>query len=186
MISQQPQRPDSDWTKTKVYAGVMLLATFVGAGVQVLLVPPAWWPIFRPPNQGQNERTAQGPTSQEPEQVPPQQSSPMPVVKQPAGQTSPQQKVCGVWLSTTSQKRYNFVCQGNDSFEIYEVTSQGANKNGSGKLTGDGNVEASLLASPKNRWAHMKLRLSDDGQRLQGSWRGDDPRESGQLMFYRV
>lgn len=181
MSSQQPQRPDSDWTKTKLYAGIMLLATLAGAGVQVLLVPPAWWPIFWPPNQGQNERTAQAQT-----QTPPQQSHPAPVVDQTTVQKPPQQNVCGVWLSATSQKRYNFVCLGNDSIEIYEVTSQGTNKNGSGRLTGEGGVEASILSSPKNRWAHLKLRLSADGQRLQGSWRGDDPRESGQSTFYRV
>lgn len=96
-----------------------------------------------------------------------------------------QRNVCGTWVSATSRKRYDFVCLGQGSFEIYEVSDQGLSKNGSGKLIED-NVEAELLSMPKSRRAHLRLKLSADGLRMEGSWQGDDPRESGQLMFHRA
>lgn len=97
-----------------------------------------------------------------------------------------QRTVCGTWVSETSRKRYDFVCQGQGFFEIYEVSDKGLNKNGSGKLIEGDNVEVELLSMPKNRRAHLKLKLSSDGLRMEGSWRGDDPREYGQLLFHRV
>jgi hypothetical protein len=169
MSSQPPQQPQSDWTKGKFYAAVTILTALIGLGIQALLVPPAWWPIFWPPASG-----------------PAPQSSPTPATSPSAAPVPRQQNVCGVWLSTTSQKRYDFICQGQAAFEVYEVTAQGLNKIGSGRLTEDGNVEASLFISPKNRRAYLNLKLSSDGRKLEGTWKGDDPREFGQLQFNRA
>jgi hypothetical protein len=38
----------------------------------------------------------------------------------------------------------------------------------------------------KNRMAYLKLRLSTDGQKMEGSWHGDDPRETGLLTFHKI
>ncbi len=170
MSSQPPQPPQFDWSKTKFYTGVALITMLLGIGIQASLVPTAWWPILFPA----------------PTERPGPQSSPVPVTISSANPLVRQQNVCGVWLSETSRKRYNFICQAQDSFEIYEISDQGLNKNGSGKLTEDGNIEAEFLSLPKNRRAHLKLRLSADGRKMEGSWQGDDPRESGRLLFHRI
>lgn len=154
----------------KLYALVMLLTALVGALAQVVVVPPAWgwWPY-----EGLKTQTS---------------ATPAPIPK-PAPKTEPlqsQPNVCGTWASATSRKRYDFVCQGQGSFEIYEVSDKGLSKNGSGRLTEEGNVEADILSMPKNRKAHLRLKLSADGRRMEGPWWGDDPRESGQLTFYRI
>ena len=99
--------------------------------------------------------------------------------------TTPTPDVCGTWVSATSRKRYDFVCQGQGAFVIYEVTDKGISKNGWGRLMEEGNVEADLQSMPKNRKAHLRLKLSTDGRSMEGSWQGDDPREFGQLMFHR-
>lgn len=162
------QPPADNLSNNKVYAVAMLLAAIIGTLAQVVVIPPTWkwWPY--------EESKAQ--TSATP--VP----TPTPKVVPLQGQTN----VCGTWISATSRKRYDFVCQGQGSFEIYEVSDKGLSKNGSGKLTEDGSVEADLLSMPKNRRARLKLRISADGRRMEGSWQGEDPRESGQLMFQRV
>jgi hypothetical protein len=178
MSSQPPQTPQFDWTKTQFYAVVALLTMLVGLGIQALLVPPErWHNLFSSPTQGPTQGTVH--------QSPPSPFSPLPVTGPSISQPVRQQNVCGVWLSATSQKRYNFICRGQESFEIYEVGEQGLNNNGSGKLTEEGNVEAGLLLSPKNRRARLKLKLSADGRTLEGTWQGDDPREFGQLLFHR-
>ncbi len=156
------QQPPDDITKNKKYALAILLVAIISAISQTLVVPPAWklWPAEEP-------RAQTSPTP-----------AATPIQNRP--------NVCGIWVSSTSQKRYDFVCQGGDSFEIYEVSDQGINKNGSGKLTEGSKVEAEILSTPKNRKARLKLMLSTDGRRMEGSWKGDDPRESGQLMFHRI
>lgn len=169
MNSQMPQQ-QFDWNKTKLCAVVAILTLLVG----VAMVPPAWWPIlFSQPNQS--------PVGQSPPQPPPNSPVSTPVVN-----VEQWQSVCGEWVSTTSRKQYNFVCQGKESFEIYEMAAQGLSKTGSGKISPEGGVAAYLLSSPKNRKAHLRLRLSADGRTMAGSWQGDDPRESGRLMFLRI
>lgn len=170
MNQQLQQPPQGDWTKTKFYVLIMLLAVLIGALAQALMVPPAWklWSVDSP---------AQGPTVQ---------NSASLVATPTSSYVVGQSNVCGVWRSTTSGKRYKFVCKGQDSFEIYEVSAQEVTKSGSGTLTKENNVEASLLSVPKNRMAYLKLRLSADGSSMEGSWRGDDPRESGRLVFHRI
>lgn len=164
------QPPADNLSNNKVYAVAMLLAAIIGTLAQVVVVPPAlkWWPY--------EEQKAQ--TSATP--------APTPNPTPKSGTLQSQTNVCGTWVSATSQKRYDFVCQGQGSFEIYEVSDKGLSKNGSGKLTEDDSVEADLLLMPKNRRAHLRLKLSADGRRMEGSWQGEDPRESGQLMFQRI
>jgi hypothetical protein len=162
MNSQMPQQ-QFDWNRTKLCAAVAILTLLAG----IAMVPPAWWPILFP-------RPFQSPVT------PPSLPEP------PVSVAEPRQNVCGEWLSATSRKQYNFVCQGKDSFQIYEVTGEGLNKTGSGNMSAGGDVDADLLSSPKNRRAHLRLRLSTDGRTMTGSWQGEDPRESGQLMFHRI
>src|SRR5215470_5951756 len=158
-MSSRP--PTNRFFRKPLYAAVMLLTAVIGTLAQVVVVPPAWnwWPYER------QETTA----------------------TKPASSASPtrQSNVCGTWVSASSGKRYDFVCQGQGAFEIYEISDQGLSKNGSGKLTEEGIVEADLLSMPKNRIAHLRLGLSADGRSMEGAWHGDDPRESGQLMLQR-
>lgn len=165
MSSQMPQQ-QFDWNKTKLCAVVAIL-TLVA---YLAMVPPAWWPILFPLRP----------------ESPVTQNTTTPVVSHPVAAAEVRQSVCGEWLSSTSRKQYNFVCQGKDSFEIYEVGAQGLNKTGSGKLSPGGDIDADILSTPKNRRAHLRLRLSPDGRTMDGSWQGEDLRESGQLMFHRV
>jgi hypothetical protein len=163
-------QPPDNLSNKRLYAITMLLTALIGMLAQVIVVPPTlkWWPY-----EESKAKTWATP-------------SPTP---SPISKTAPHQgqhTVCGTWVSATSRKRYDFVCQGEGSFEIYEVSASGLDKNGTGKLTEEGNVEADLLSKPKNRSAHLRLKLSADGSRMEGSWQGKDPRESGQLMFYRV
>ena len=164
------QPPLNNLSGNRFYAIAMLLAALIGTLAQVVVIPPTWkwWPY---------------------EETKPQTSvtpTPTPNLTDKAGSLQNQTNVCGTWVSMTSRKRYDFVCQGQGAFEIYEISDKGLSKNGSGKLTEEGNVEADLLSMPKNRRAHLRLRLSADGRRMEGSWQGEDPRESGQLMFHRV
>lgn len=156
-------------SRKTLYPAVMLLTALIGTLAQVVVVPPAWnwWP-YEPPK----AKTTVTPDTRQPEP----KTNPLPS----------QHTVCGAWISVTSRKRYDFVCGGGGSFEIYEVTDKGLSKNGWGKLTEGGAVEADLVSMPKNRKAHLRLRLSPDGRRMDGSWQGDDPRESGNLIFQRV
>ncbi|HEY9405716.1 MAG TPA: hypothetical protein VIQ24_23905 [Pyrinomonadaceae bacterium] len=161
------QPPLNNLSSNRFYAIAMLLAALIGTLAQVVVIPPTWksWPYEEPKPQ----------------------PSVTPVPTPTKAETFQSQiNVCGTWLSMTSQKRYDFVCQGQGAFEIYEVSDKGLSKNGSGKLTEEGNVEADLLSMPKNRRAHLRLKLSADGRRMEGTWQGEDPRESGQLMFHRV
>ena len=170
MNQQLEQPPQGAWTKTKFYALIVSLAVLIGTLAQALVVPPAWtwWPVGSPAQEHAVQNSASSVAT----------PSSAPAMGQP--------NVCGVWRSGTSGKRYNFVCKGQDSFEIYEVSAQGVTKNGSGTLTKESTVEASLLSLPKNRMAYLKLKLSTDGRSMEGSWRGDDLRESGQLVFHRI
>jgi hypothetical protein len=91
-----------------------------------------------------------------------------------------------MWLSETSGKQYNFVCTPQGSFEMYEISDQGQRDVGSGIVAGDGNLDADLHVLTKNKWVHLKLRLSEDGRKMEGSFRGSDPREAGGLTFHKV
>jgi hypothetical protein len=186
MKINQPPATQNAWTQTKIHARVALLAMVVGASAQALLVFPAWnfWP-FASATQESTQRTS--PTSSPSSSTsPPAKTSPSPSLSASSNASAVQQNVCGVWLSETSRKQYNFVCHGQGFFEIYEMSPQGLNKVGAGKITEDGNVEADLVPSTKPRTAHLRLRLLTDGRKMEGPWFGDDPREKGQLTFHKV
>jgi hypothetical protein len=173
MTTQLPSRSQSDWTKTKIYAVIIAVTAIIGAGA-------AFYQAWR---LAQAVGLHAGPIVQ---YSPAPTATPSSVPTTSATLVARQQNICGVWLSATSRKKYNFVCQGEGLFEIYEVGESGASKTGTGKIASDGSVEAALLSLAKNRRAQLKLTLSDDGRRLEGSWRGEDPRESGRLMFNKV
>ena len=164
-----------DWTKTRTYASLALLATFITAGAAGLTaISRSFWPE-RPAIQDQSAIQ-----DQQREKAPSQ-----------ARDNALQQMVCKEWSSATSGKRYNFVCNGADSIDVYEVTSQGNKKVGAGKFTSDRRVEVELMVQPNNkraplRRAHLNLTPSPDGKKLEGPMKGDDPREVGQLTFNTV
>lgn len=175
MTTQQPPTPQISWTTTKPYAVIIALGTIIMAGAAFY---EAWrhWGLT--------------PASETPAMVPVALGSPTPSAS-PALTATPalatkHQNICGTWLSSSSHKKYNFVCHGEGFFEIYEVSEGGANKTGTGKITDDGSVEADLISLEKNRKAQLRLRLSTNGQMMDGSWRGEDPRESGRLTFQKV
>jgi hypothetical protein len=173
MTTQQPSPSQSYWTTSKPYAVLTVLAALVAAGAAFY---QAWKLAPTPPSiQEQIVRDSPKPVA-----------TPLAVPTPSATPIARRQNVCGVWLSITSQKKYNFVCNDQGLFEIYEVSENGSNKTGTGKITDDGSVEADLLSLAKKRKAQLKLRLSADGRMMEGSWRGDDPRESGRLTFQKV
>lgn len=173
-MKTQEQPIAIDWTKTRTYASLVLLATFITAGAAGLTaISRSLWP----------ERPVTGAADQN-------QQSPK-AAPSPARDEALQRTVCKEWSSATSTKRYNFVCNGTDSIDVYEVTSQGYKKVGSGKFTADRRVELELMVQPNNkhaplRRAHLNLTPSSDGKKLEGPLKGDDPREVGQLTFNAV
>lgn len=170
-MSFQPTRRSNSASKfrrnTLIIGGITALAT-------LLMVPPAWWSsvlkdLFTaspPPAPAPVTR----PTDPAAASVPPVASS----------------TVCGRWRSSTSQKNYLFVCKGESSFQIREISGDDQANAGAGNIRQNGKVEADLLIAKKDRTAHLRLQLSDDGQRLVGTWYGDNQNESGTLSFYRV
>lgn len=167
-MSFQPTKPTgNEWT---TYATIMLLAIVLTAFATALQVPQSISEWIR------SLRT--------PEAVVEKGVSP---VTEPAVKPHPaRQDVCGTWQSQTSQKHYNFVCRSEGLFEVYEVGNGVLIRAGSGKVNADGSVEADLVSPAKNRKGHWKLKLSPDGRIMQGPWYGDDPREFGQLTFYKA
>lgn len=167
MSAKTTKTSQREWT---TYAVLMLLVLVVTAVSTAMLVPPAWRAVI------DRSQTTE-----------PIVRSPAPLFDGPSVDSQPGLKsVCGLWRSGNSRKQYGFICQQQNAFKIHEINGQGPNNTGSGKVTEDGKVEAHLLILPKKRTAHLKLQLSADGQKLEGTWNGDDPREAGQLTFHRV
>jgi hypothetical protein len=179
-MSLQP--PHDDLTKHKLIVVGTLLAALVTALAQVMGVLPA---LDKWLSEVQVTHNSGGPVGS-PTADPIASPTASPVATSTSMTASSRKHVCGAWRSDGSRKQYDFVCNGPNSFEIYEVSGQALNKNGSGKLTEEGDIEADLTSFPKNRKAYLKLSVSADGQKLEGTWRGDDPRESGRLMFRRI
>jgi hypothetical protein len=183
-------------TKGRIYLGVALLVSIVGTAASVVSAWRAWQLIVRDyalatesaPHPTPSA-ASDAPTSARPHPEPAGSTLPVPL---PTDPTTPpndsharRQLACGAWLSATSGKHYKFKCPRPDTLEIYEVVRQQEVRNGSGKIAADGGVEADLLVLELKRTAHLKLTPSADGDKLEGSWRGDDPREAGLLTFYR-
>lgn len=113
-------------------------------------------------------------------------SQPTPITNVP--QPTPQQhQVCGRWQSPRSQKTYDFICQGPGTFRVRQVDGAGGENTGTGTVGPDGQeVQAHILIARNNRTAYLRLRLSSDGQRLDGSWSGDAAVETGAVSFRRI
>lgn len=190
----------SGWTKREFYAELALLVTIVGAGAGVvsawrsgttlsqILAPVRQSPTRTAFSPSSDPRTKQYNGTEASQSSTPDspRNSTQPVVSSPSDIVSRQKQVCGEWLSATSRKLYNFICRGQDSFDIYEISDRGQNKYGTGKITEGGSIEAEILVLPMNRKAYLKLTPSADGRKLEGPWHGDDPRESGLLIFYKT
>lgn len=178
----QSSPTSTNGTRTKQYAVTMLLVTILAAVAQLLVLPPTWLTFWASNPSIQNPV---GPTSAEAQ---PTVSSPPShaVATLPSGRDALTSKlVCAEWLSESSGRRYNFICQDQTSFDIYENRGGLLTKVGSGRLVEDGSLEADIRVAEKDRLAHLRLRLSSDGQKIEGSFHGDDPRESGHLVFHR-
>ena len=146
-----------------IYTIIGLLISFGILVSTALLVPPAWWKGRSP---GPNSNTA-------------------PPITNP--QVKKQPEVCGVWVSETSEKKYSFVCKDQNSFQIDEVNFNGHTNSGSGSFTDGGHINADLFIPKRSRMAHLRLQLSSDGKRIDGTWVGDDPaNESGIVAFHRA
>jgi hypothetical protein len=160
------------WSSRTIYTILGLIIALVTAVSTALLVPPAWWNLQRNPA-----------STQQPEPVARNSAVPsgnqvIPIAKQ--------QTVCGLWQSESSQKKYDFVCQGQSSFQVHEIGSTRQNNTGSGTIREDGQIQAEMLITKRGRTAHLRLHLSNDGQKIEGSWYGGDAKESGTLSFHRV
>jgi len=156
-----------DWTKTKLYTSLALLATLLTASAAVISALRAHEKI---------------PTPSPPIQPP--------IVNSPAVDVS-KQRICAEWTSSRpfgSGKRYSFVCGAQGSVEIFLVDTKGLTRVGEGTITSAGTVAATLTIArtrTQPRKAYLELTPSPDGQSLQGPWHGDDPREKGELVLKR-
>lgn len=113
-------------------------------------------------------------------------SQPTPITNLP--QPTPQQhQVCGRWRSQRSEKTYDFICHSATTFQVRQVDDAGGENTGTGTVAPDGQeVQAQILIARNNRTAYLRLRLSSDGQRLDGSWSGNAAVETGAVSFHRV
>jgi len=161
--------PPKDWSKSKIYLFLTLLFLAITALAQSLMVPPAWTPPRPLPTPESTLVPVRTPTPTPP----------------PVSRTN-QQTACGSWLSNTSRKKYKFICRDQNSFDVYQVNSNlDLTKVGSGDAVGDA-IDAKLVIPERGRNAYLQLQLSNDGQRMEGRWHGDDPRESGVLKFQKI
>jgi len=154
-------------THRTIHAILTLLISFGILVSTALLVPPAWWKGRPAPDSPH--------------------ATPSPTPSLPAPQAKKQVSVCGHWISETSHKKYAFVCKDEHSLQINEVDSDGRTNSGSATITDNGYIKGDLFIGNKGRVAHLRLQVSSDGQRIQGSWVGDDPaNETGILAFHRA
>jgi hypothetical protein len=169
MSFQPAHQQRSEWTG---YATLTIILVFIAAIAQALQVPHSltqWLRSVHTPEAA----IAQGP--------PPVVASP------PATRTTVRQPgMCAEWLSVRSRKRYDFICAGADTFDVYETNNGQLNKIGSGRVLADGHLEAELVSTTKNRKGYWNLELSSDKNAMEGTWHGDDPRESGRLQFSKL
>lgn len=187
MKTRKRQAPQRDWTKTLPYAFLVLLATLTSAGVGA-------YATIISIHVSRQQREAPGPTpSPTPTPTASPSATPEPSPRNPitTSDLARQQKICSEWISSSSGKRYNFVCRGRDTFEVYVVGVHGSERIGSGTILEDNSVESDVKISPRNKQAlprnsHWKLKPSADGKKLEGVHSGDDPRETFPLRLRRA
>ena len=171
MQPQTPTKPPAN----KYVILITAIAASVTALATLLLVPPAWLG-----NPWIQERLGR-----------PLQRLPIPTAPEGKKREGDQQTVGpsnigGFWRSQTSNKLYTFICISSDYFEIYENDPNlGTVKVGFGKIF-QRTVEATFLSIGKGRMASLRLRLSEDDKKLEGTFQGLDARESGSLVFVRI
>jgi hypothetical protein len=177
MSTQSPNpQQQKDWSKHRAVVLITLLCLIITAIAGSLLVPPAWLGV---PEFHRWWYPAPAPS---PQPSPGPQPSPPPPPVEPADN----QALCGQWQSLTSGKRYNFVCRGTDSFEIYEIVPGSVPvRVGFGRVI-KRNVDVNFISREKGRTAILTLRLSDDAQTLEGIMEGVDERERGRLTFRKM
>jgi len=161
MNSQTPSPNRTEWSG---YATLTLLVIFLGALAQSLVVPQSLHSFLT------SLRKADSEISQK---IPPP-SEPVPI--------NNRREVCAQWSSQNSDHRYNFICGAENLFDVYEVNDGQLNMIGSGTFS-DGNINAQVKSLTKNRRGYWQLKLSADKNTLEGTWRGDDPREFGNLKL---
>ena len=164
MNSQPPSPGRTEWTG---YATLTLILVFVGALAEALQVPQSLNEFFN---------KIKNPEEVISKEIPPPPHSPLPVI---------QTEVCAHWSSENSSRQYSFICVGAENLDIYEVNNGRLIKIGSGRFS-DGKINAEVVSLTKNRRGYWQLELSSDKTTLEGSWQGDDPRESGNLKLRKV
>lgn len=164
MNSQTPPPQRTEWTG---YATLMLIVVFVGALAEALQVPQSLHEYLKKPEADISK------------EIPPPDMPPISRLR-----VRPPE-ICAEWSSENSSKQYSFICRGAEIFEVYEVINGRLNRIGSGRFS-DGNISAEVVSLTKNRRGYWQLELSSDKTTLQGTWRGDDPREFGNLKFRKV
>jgi hypothetical protein len=174
---KQTTTTQRDWTKTFPYACLVLMATLASTGVLV-------YKTMKSDSVQGREQPASTPSP-----TPMPTPSPTPWEKNPEV-LARQQRVCSEWIFALTGGRYNFVCRGSDTFDIYVVRDNGSKRVGAGKIGTDGSVEGDLLI-PKHpdsapRHSHWSLKITTDGKRLEGTHYGEDPREEFPLIFDRA
>jgi hypothetical protein len=152
-----------------------LILVFIAAVAQALQVPHSLRQYFL---------SFQKPEVAISKEIPVQNSAP---VTAPPTSRLPVRKpgVCADWRSENSPRQYSFVCVGAETFDVYEVNNGQLNKIGSGHF-GDDTVDAEVVSPSKHRKGYWQLKLSADKTILEGTWRGDDPREAGNLKLRKM
>jgi len=172
MTSQTPTPPRKEWT---AYATSTLILVFIATVAQALQVPHALRQYFL-----SFPKPEVAIAKEIPVQNPPAVTSP-PTSRLPVKQ----QGVCAEWRSENSPRQYSFICVGAETFDVYEVNNGQLNKIGSGHFD-DETVAAEVVSPAKNRKGYWQLKLSADKTTLEGKWRGDDPREFGDLKLRKI
>jgi hypothetical protein len=183
-------RPTFRRNSNTSYRRIMLIIALVAALSAALMVFPAWWSgVFNPPN------GSTGPGSNSNTQATVVSPSPIVGIGSPSPSPTPtptptlrvaQRAICGKWRSVSSQKNYNFICQGQGTFQIQEMNDRGQTNTGSGTIGPNGEISADLLIARNDRTAHLSLQLSSDGQWLVGTWNGVSKTEAGSISFQRI
>jgi hypothetical protein len=176
-MSFQPSRTR---TSAKNYKRALVIAALMTAIATALLVIPPWWHLIMEPGLTPGPGPVPTLPVSSPTPVPSVSDQVRPVTRQP------QQQVCARWQSNESQKTYDFICQGPGAFLVRQIDSDGRENTGTGTASADGQVQVEILIARNNRTAHLRLRLSGDGQRLEGSWYGNATVESGEVSFHRI
>lgn len=169
-MSFQPGQPRrTEWTG---YATLTLILLFIGVIAQALQVPHSINQWLRSLNTKEETLISQ--------------VSPVPGPAPVGNPTARRQDMCAEWISSNSQKPYDFICTGPSTFDVHETNNGHLNRIGSGRVVADGRLEAEVVSPAKNRKGYWDLRLSPDKSTLEGTWHGDDPRESGRLQFRKL